>query len=135
MGEPLKDKIFIPTGIVYNRNKPIVVIDDIKSAVEWLKEQLIDKMETKLKGKVCYPYLTIGDTIDKAFPDLQEIKPKAKEDNKAKEIKKATHEEGQTFDDVIKEEYEKEEGSIEKPKISKSAKEETFCDNKGDSVM
>lgn len=84
MGEPLKDKrLLVHKGDTITQNKEeyecIKEVSyfsekDLKSAVEWLKEQLIKKMETKLKGKVCYPYTVVGDTIDLAFPDLQEIK-------------------------------------------------------------
>lgn len=50
----------------------------IKSAVEWLKEELRSKMQPR-EGGLWFRYTVIGDTIDEAFEDV--IKNKTEEKN------------------------------------------------------
>ncbi len=72
--EPLKDKVFYFDNLVFGMGKPEgkfilpkVDLEDITSAVEWLKEQLCHEFEADLDK--CRDTKTFK-LIDKAFQDV-----------------------------------------------------------------
>ncbi len=96
MGEPLKDRVWYTQGDIYGEPKPkpldliehkVVVFNNLKSAVEWLNEN-IDKIAPRHKTdyttikmlrennwklcncKTCSKIKEIKELIKKAFPDL-----------------------------------------------------------------
>lgn len=65
---PLKDKFNIKTDVICR-------IEDVKSAVEWLKENLNETKKSFIKRKLKSNVLIIDyciKEIDQAFPDLKE---------------------------------------------------------------
>lgn len=79
MGEPLKDKLYCGCNSGTCKRKVIASVKDIKSAVEWLRDEMCKlgvkfgceiKKTSKDSGIPVIPQIAMGRLIDKAFPDL-----------------------------------------------------------------
>ena len=69
--EPLKDKVVNKDNYIIDEDTFLHYDTDIKSAVEWLKERLDDKLSDLTMEQISYVRLLIYE----AFPDIAEGNP------------------------------------------------------------